>query len=475
MAKPERRPAPEVTHLRQLPHNREAEQAILGAILRDNGAFDAARALQPDDFFMFAHRPLFAAMRHMLENGTRVDLVTIYEELKRRDEIDRVGGSDYVSSLLDVVPSSANAPHYVAIVSRLALRRRVISAHANASQLAFDDTLDQAELFAMIESELAAIQTTGQVRIRNEYQIAKELIRNATSDDAPPTLGDRAVTTPWRRVDEVLRIHPDDVVVIAGSSSSGKSILMGQWAGHVGRGEKAQNVLVASLEMSGEQMVQRQLMAAGSMFLDDVYKPRNDHETTKLFKTGDKLKGSRVEYLDRCWDLPTILREAAAMKRREGLGMLVIDYLQIIDFSREWGDRRDEQIGMATRRMKRFASEHQVPVVFASQLRRHDGREPTIEDLRESGNIGNDANTVLIVYRPGKMEGTPEFKQGDLRTIKLIVAKQRQGQADVVVELVQQFEHARFADPLEVEPQEPSQETLPLPGQTKPNPKRGAH
>lgn len=462
--------------IRPMPANMDAEQAVLGSILLDNSAYDAARSLEPEDFFHTPHRPLFEAMRHMVENGRKIDEVTLVEELVRLGTLAQASGASYVASLDSAVPSIANVAHYVEIVSRLAMRRRLLHAHARASEMAFDETLELPDLFAKIEAELSRVRTSGNARIRTEGDIARGLIRKATSDDPTPTIGDRAITTPWTSVDRVLRVHGDDVVVVAGSSSSGKSIFMGQWAGHVGSGPKAKTTLVASLEMSGEQMVQRRLMATGSMLLDDVYSPRNENETVKLMKAGDALVQSRVRYLDRCWDLPTILREAAAMKRREGLGLLVIDYLQIIDFSREWGERRDEQIGMATRRMKRFASEHEVPVVFASQLRRHDGREPSLEDLRESGNIGNDANACLIVYRPGKIEGTPEFKANDLRKIKIIFAKQRQGQADVTVELVQQFEHARFADPIDVDPEEPSQQGMPMPGQSKPKPhKRGAH
>ena len=458
------------------PQNLEAEQAVLGTVIHDPPTFDAVRHMRAEDFYFSPHRHVFDALMGMIENGVPVGLVTLRDELVKRGEDQKAGGPSYLAQLTSSAQSTALLPHTAAIVAKLALRRRLIHAHAEAIEFAHDATLEMPDVFAKIEAELGRVQNTGLVRIRSAGEIAKQLIRVSTSDDKPRTLADRALTSPWLSLERELRVHPDDVGVIAGSSSSGKSMLMGQWADHVAWGEKAQNVMVASLEMSGEQMVQRQMMHRGNLLLDDVYSPRNDAETKKLYAVGDALQQSRVRYLDRCWDLPTILREAAAMKRREGLGLLVIDYLQIIDFSREWGDRRDEQIGMATRRMKRFASEHQVPVIFASQLRRHDGREPSLEDLRESGNIGNDANWCLIVYRPGKIEGTPEFKREDLRTVKLILAKQRQGRSDVYVELVQQYEYARLADSLDVDREEPEQAAMPMDGQRKSKPnRRGAH
>lgn len=458
------------------PQNLEAEQAVLGTVIADPSTFDAVRHMRTDDFYFTPHRHVFDALTGMIENGKTVSLILLGDELRLRGEYAKVGESTYLAQLTSAAAPAGMLPHHAAIVTKLALRRRLIHAHAQAIELAHDPTLEVSDVFSKIEVELGRVQHTGMVRIRTAGEIAKQLIRIATSDEKPRTLADRAFSSPWLSLDRALRVHRDDVIVVAGSSSSGKSMFMGQWSDHVAWGEKAQNVLVASLEMSGEQMVQRQLMNRGNLLLDDVYSPRNDTETQKLYAAGNALQKSRVRYLDRCWDLPTILREAAAMKRREGLGMLVIDYLQIIDFSPDWGNRRDEQIGFATRRMKRFASEHEVPVVFASQLRRFDGREPSLEDLRESGNIGNDANTCLIVYRPGKIEGTPEFKRGDLRTVRIILAKQRQGQADVSIELVQQYEYSRLADSLDVDREEPEQNTMPMDGQRKPKPgRKGAH
>jgi replicative DNA helicase len=443
------------------PNDLEAEQAVLGAIMLDNTAFyDLPSGLIAEDFYRAPHQVLFTLATELIAAKQPVDVITLMHAAEERGGAHLVGGSAYVSGLPDVVPSTANLAHYAKIVREKAIRRRMAHVHDLAVKLAHDETKPIGEIVAEVEEFLSTIDQAGGPIRRRERDVVRGVL-NRVDDRFEGKLDDRAITIGIPIVDDEVRVHAQDLVVIGAPTAGGKSVLLSQIARNVGARKNPKPVLIASLEMSGEELAERRLMDVGSLSIEDVRYPRTQYLQDKLGKAADEVwTQSRVEYLERCWDLRMILREARRMKRREGLAALFIDYLQILSFPPEWGSTRDQQIGTATRMLKRFAVEENVPVILASQLRRLEGRVPTKDDLRESGNIANDANLVLILWIPGTVEGTEEWKRGDKRTARLLVAKQRQGRSMFEIDLVQVFEHARFSQAEEI----PPQPTLPIPG-----------
>ena len=429
------------------PQHYEAECAVLGAVLLDNAAGAAVlEDLADDDFYFKQHRCISAAMRDLTSTNQPVDILTLTERLKAKGDLDNAGGASYVASLSNSVPSAANVEHYAKIIrDKRTLREIRHAATEILSRIREGGETD--EIVAEAEkSILDAAQRKGGVRWVREVDVLREVLRRANDYDSP---SERAITTPFPSIDAHVRVRRSDVVVAAAATGGGKSMFMGQWATHIGTGPKARPVAVVSLEMDPTELVERRLMDMGSLELDEVLRPRNVPAAERMLAASNVIGAtSRIEYLEGAWDIRQVFR--AALRRRKELGDLacvILDYLQILHFDREWGDTRDQQIGYVTRAAKRFAKDEGIPVIIASQLRRIDGRLPTKEDLRESGNIGNDANAVLIFYVPGFIQGTDEFEKGDKRTAKCLIAKQRQGRSMVEVPLQQYFEYGRFIEP----------------------------
>lgn len=425
------------------PHNDEAEVAVLASIIANNDVLaDLPPTLRASDFYRNQHQVVFGVIADMLTNGKQVDALLLVTELTQRGLLSAAGGAAFVAGLPtgEVTPSLAS--EYAAIVQHEALRRRLLFAHNEAVNLAYDDAIPRAELLARIEALLVEVQDYSEVRLVSERDAVKDWMDYIQAhEDDPPA----AIITGLRSVDQQLSINSGDLVVVAADTGGGKSVFLSQIARANGMGPEAKNVLVATLEMTPRELVQRRLMDVANLDKANVRRPAPDARE-RLWGAAERVyRESKVRFL-RSFDLPTILREALRMKRKTGLACLILDYLQILDFPYQWGNTRDQQIGQATRMLKRFALENDVPVVIASQLRRHEGRAATKDDLRESGNIGNDANAIVIIDIPGLLEGTPEHASGDTSTARLLIAKQRMGVANAWIPLVADFTHARFVE-----------------------------
>lgn len=455
------------------PENFEAEVSVLGSIILDNRVLEVLPAtFSAQDFHRTPHQVLFEAMLALSAKEQPIDVVTLHEHLRESGRLGAAGGAGYISGLTAGVASTANVTHYAEIVQSKALRRRLIWANAQAIDIAHDETIDVHAVQSKIEELLIAAVANSDVRRRREADVVRELLKRAmNSYDEPSPV---RLRTGLATLDYYLRIGEEDLVVVAAPTGGGKSMLLEQIAGEAGLGPDAKPVLIASLEMSGHELGERRLMDVGSLAIDDIRKPRTDAASGKLVDAVELVAAtSRVEYLDGCYDLQGILREALRWHRQllaasdgvEGLAGIFIDYVQIIDLDPTTGDLREQQLAHATRTLKRFAKRHRIPVVIASQLRKTNGKVPTKDDLRESGAIANDANAIVILYIPGLVEGTDEFKKDDKRTVLAILAKQRQGRSWVEVPLIQEFEFARFVEPpSDADEQAPEQTVMPLAG-----------
>lgn len=438
---------------KQLPNDVDAEQALLGALVGDGQAFwDLPSTLKPEDFYRTQHRRIFAAIAALASERQPIDTITICAQLKQTPNgLEEAGGAAYVAGLPDLSPSSASIGFYADRVLDAAARRRFVVALGETETALRDESVPVKEALLRFEQALVA-----DTRLESRLT-AKDSARRFVNDLRAREDGasvERGLVTGLPSVDRELFVHPTDFVVLGGRPGDGKSVFLWQIARHIAG---AAPVLFVSLEMNEQELAARAAMDIGDLWIADVRKPRNDSAMERLIAAIDEY--SRLDITFIADDDPTvILREAVRMKRKRGLALLVVDYLQLVDIPREWGENRDQRIGQLTRRLKRFANDFRVPVLAAAQVKRIDhlqkGRDPRpgLEDLRESGNIEQDANAVVFVYRPGMVAGTDEERDGDKRTTELLIAKQRGGAAGTRVPLVAQFEHARFREPIHPEP-----------------------
>lgn len=472
-------------------HRIQAEQAVLGAVLLDHRVyFELPPRLKPTDFHFHQHRALFTAFGELAEAKTPIDTLTVTRHLTERQRLGDVGGASYVAELPDVVPSVANVGAYAQAVLDASDGRKLVHRLNEAMKFARDESVPILDRKARVEQILAQDDADDEP-IEAERDVVKRVMSRVEAAFEESSI--RGFKTGIQSVDDGFFANPTDLIVLGGRPGHGKSVLASQIADNVGR---TGPVLFIPLEMRADEVVTRRLMDRGSLTIEDVRNPRSNNAAERLLKACEELYAeTRVRYF-RCRELPTILRAATRMKRREGLKLLVIDYLQRLNLWGLPGETRDQQIGCATERLKSWADDNEVAVLLLSQLSRppkvpraagakpRPAPFPTINDLRESGNIEADANGVLLLHIPGLIDGTPEAKAKDKRTTFLIGAKQRSGEGNVVFPLRAVFEHARFSEPPpEEEQDEPEekpkapkkQQRMNLPAEPKPGDDEGDH
>lgn len=445
-----------------------AEQAVLGAVMLDGRAFyDLPPRLKTSDFWFNNHRTVFDAFTELAAAKTPIDSLTVQTHLIERGKIGSAGGSGYVTSLTNVVPSIANLGSYAQIVMDQSEGRKLRWRLDEASKIAGDERLPILDRKARVD-QILAMDDADDEPIEDEREVLKRVLRRLEQAENGQS-SVRGMKFGIDSLDATLFVNPTDLVVIGGRPKNGKSVLASMAADHVG--STMGPVLFIPLEMRADEVVARRIMDRGSITIEDLRNPRTNNAEKKIIDTIDEIyKQTRVRYF-RCRELNTILRAATRMKRREGLKMLVVDYLQRLNIWGLPGDNRDQQLGYVTDKLKSWADDNECTVLLLSQLSRpmknprRPGSKPmraphpTEADLRESGNIEADANAIILMHIPGLIDGTPEAAAKDKRTTACIVAKQRSGESNIVVPLNAVFEHARFSEP-PPEPEEPTQAEL---------------
>ena len=420
---------------RPLPNNLDAERSILGAILVDNHALNAAiEALKAEDFFLPQHRHVFTQMIALGEAQQAIDLVTLTEELHRRGELEAAGGAPYLASLVDGVPRVSNVEHYARIVKEKAILRNLIHATHNIQQRAFDgedgaDTiLDNAEssIFALAEDRVKAGLISIKDVVHDSFDRLEKIFREGKSITG--------ISTGYGELDKLLSgLQPSELIILAARPSQGKTALALNMAENIAiRGGLP--VAVFSLEMSKESLLQRLVASVAQV---DAHKFRTGHlsrEDWRRMTEALSTISSSPLWVDDAGSTSVleIGAKARRLKRDKGLSLLIVDYLQLIT-GRGRFNSRQEEVASISRGLKGLAKELQIPVLVLSQLTRapeRDERGPQLSDLRESGAIEQDADVVIFIYRPNiyKMDATPEER--DLAEI--IIGKQRNGPTDKV-------------------------------------------
>ena len=416
----------ELTTERSLPHNVEVERSILGAVLLDNQALNAAaQVLAPDDFFGDANRLIYEAMTWLSERSEAIDTVTLREELERRDVLERAGGAAYISSLIDGLPAAANVDQYARIIKDKAALRNLIGASNSIIRMALEGAIETDDLLDRAEHSIFAISES---KIRRGFLSVRDVAFDAMKEiEELMERGDyvTGVPTGFKRLDALTAgLQPGDLVIVAARPSMGKTALALNVAQHVAL-EAGGCVGVFSLEMSVQQVIRRLVTAVAQV---DAHKLAtgflSSGDKDRLLDGLHKLSETKI-FIDDSASLTALEMRAKArrLKAEHGLDLLVVDYLQLVRT-----DNRNLELGEISRSLKALAKELEVPVMALSQLSRatetRSGHRPQLSDLRESGNLEQDADVVAFIFRPEVYNQEDPELEG---LAELIIAKQRNG------------------------------------------------
>ncbi len=428
------------------PQNIDAEMSLLGAVLIDEETLaDISEHVTPKDFYDKRHSSIFGAMMRLYEKHKPVDLLTLTDELKRKDELDSVGGSAYISELTNYVPTAAHAETYAEMVSQKAIRRRLIKASAEISELGFNEDSTTQELLEQAEAELFSVSDQSlkqdlvsiETILTDSFDRMEELHRNKGAL--------RGVRTGYRDLDNMTAgLQRSDLIILAARPAMGKTTLVTNLAYNVATIAK-QPVLFFSLEMSKEQLVDRMLADASGV---DAWNIRTGNLSDDDFSKLSDAMGEMAEapiYID---DTPGVsVLEMRTKARRaaheQPLGLIIVDYLQLMQGSGKSDGNRVQEVSEISRGLKLIARELNVPVIALSQLSRsvesRSPQVPQLSDLRESGSIEQDADIVMFIYREAYYN--PDTDRDNITD--LIIAKHRNGPTGKV-ELYFHPERLRF-------------------------------
>jgi replicative DNA helicase len=418
-----------------LPNNLDAERSVLGAILLDNNALNAAiENLRAEDFFLDQHRRVFTQMIALSEAQQAIDLITLTEELHRRGDLEASGGAPYLASLADGMPKVSNIEHYARIVKEKAMLRNLIHTTHNIQQRAFegedgaDMILDNAEssIFLLAEDRVKAGLIPVKDIVRDNFERLEKIFKEGKSITGIPT--------GYVELDKLTSgLQPSELLILAARPSQGKTALALNLAENIAI-RAGQPVAIFSLEMSKESLLQRLVASVAQI---DAHKFRTGHlnrnDWTSMTEALGVISNAPL-WVDDAGSISVleIGAKARRLKRDKGLSLLIVDYLQLITARGRFGNRQEE-VASISRGLKGLAKELQIPVLVLSQLTRapeRDERGPQLSDLRESGAIEQDADVVMFIYRPHffKAGASPEERE----ETELRIAKQRNGPTDNV-------------------------------------------
>lgn len=412
------------------PHNLDAEQSVLGAMLESKEAIANVVDILHDasDFYKPAHSEIYDTIMALYGRGEAVDAITAADELARRGKLEQIGGKPYIHGLLEAYPTAASAGHYARIVEELALLRRLIEAGGFVQELGFSMPEDVAD--ALNEAE-EAVFNVGDKRLKDDYHEIRKLLMQSMKDIE--TLYERGanltgLASGFPDLDDMTAgFQASNLIIVAARPSQGKSSLMNDFVLNVALKQKVP-VVIFSLEMSKEEVVKRFLSSEAKVDAQRINKGAlQETDWTRLSAALGRL-GDAPIFVDDSANISLMEMRAKCrrLKAKHGLGMIVIDYLQLMQSPRK-SENRQQEVTEISRNLKILARELKVPVVCASQLNRgvemRSDKRPLLGDLRESGSIEQDADVVMFIYRDEVYNPDTEFK-GEA---ELIIAKHRNG------------------------------------------------
>lgn len=417
------------------PQNIEAEQAVLGAIFLEPSSLTlASEVLLPEDFYRAAHQKIFGVMLNLSDQGKAVDVVTVTEELASHKLLEDIGGVSYLTELASSVPTAANIEYYAKIVEEKSLLRRLIR---TATSIAQDGYQREDEIDVLLDdAEKRIMEVSGRKNAGNFHNIKDVLVRTYDHIEMLHSrVGDiTGLATGFVELDKMTAgFQRNDLIIVGARPSVGKTAFALNIAQNVAT-KTGENVAIFSLEMGAEQLVMRMLCAEGNI---DSQRLRTgsltDEDWGKLTMAMGSLSNAGI-FID---DTPgvrvqDIRSKCRRLKQEGGLGMVIIDYLQLILGSGRSGENRQQEVSEISRSLKQLARELEIPVIALSQLSRgveqRQDKRPMMSDIRESGSIEQDADIVAFLYRDDYYDKESENQN----IIEIIIAKQRNGPTGTV-------------------------------------------
>lgn len=419
---------------RNVPHNLEAEQSVLGSMVLSKFALQkAADALTKESFYSVNNSIIFDCLTEMSDKKIPIDLTTLTSELKNKNKLDEIGGVEYLTEIIDYVPTSANVDQYIKLVEEAALLRRLIDvstdivSSAYASDINVNDTLDNAE-----RKILGVVKN----RRSTEFKPIKSVLETAEAnlEKLAETKGDvTGVATGWYDIDNLTSgLHENEFIIIAARPAMGKTAFALNLATNVAMNNK-KGVALFNMEMGAEQLVNRMISSLGQVEGKKLTTGNLQNQDWKRVGEAISQLSETKLYMD---DTPGItIGEIRSKCRRlanseEGLCLVVIDYLQLISSSVNYGGNRQQEVSDISRSLKMMAMELKVPVIALAQLSRsveaRENKRPIMSDLRESGSIEQDADIVAFLYRDDYYN-KEKVTEGNTSISEFIVAKHRNG------------------------------------------------
>ncbi|AKK09950.1 replicative DNA helicase [Corynebacterium testudinoris] len=437
------------SEFRKPPHDREAEQGVLGAMLvSPNTVMEIIGDLGPEDFYHPAHQLIFSSMIDLFGEGINIDPVIVSARLDRHNDLERVGGAPYLITLMSSVPTAANARYYADIVAEKAVLRRLVDAGTRVVQLGYEGS-EGAELDTVLDMAQQQVFSVAQRTETEDYAVLADVIDPTMEElDKIANMGGlaRGVPTGFVDLDNLTNgLHGGQMIIVAARPGVGKSTIALDFMRSASiRHGKASAIF--SLEMSKSEIVMRLMSAETEIKLSDMRAGRmTDDQWTKLANRVGQIAEAPL-FIDDSPNLTMmeIRSKARRLKQKHDLQLIVLDYLQLMSSGKKV-ESRQQEVSEFSRQLKLLAKELDVPLIAISQLNRgpeaRTDKRPQLADLRESGSLEQDADMVMLLYRPDSQDKENE-RSGEA---DIILAKHRGGPIDTVT-VAHQLHYSRFVD-----------------------------
>ena len=417
-----------------MPHNIEAEQSVLGAMFLSKYALQKClENLSQEVFYSDAHSKIFNAISSLAEAGSAIDITTVTAELDKRQELKQIGNVEYLSEIINIVPSAANVDEYINIVEEKAILRKLIETSTEITNSGYSSKEDISSILDNAEKKILGVVKT---RKGTEFRTIQDVLFKTQADLEKLSQSKGEITglpTGFYDLDKVTAgLHPNELIIIAARPAMGKTAFALNLATNIAMNAK-KTVALFNMEMGAEQLAVRMLSSVGQIEFNKLKNGRLEHNDWKRVNEAISRLADTKMYID---DTPgmTIAEIRAKCRRlassQDGLDIVIIDYLQLISGGPKYAGNRQQEIAEISRSLKTLAMELEIPVIALAQLSRsvegRDDKRPILSDLRESGSIEQDADIVAFLYRDDYYNKESAIDENTSRS-EFIIGKHRSG------------------------------------------------
>ena len=422
-----------------MPHNIDAEKSVLGSMFLSKYALQKSlEALNKELFYLDSHSKIFETIKTLRENNISIDMTTVTEELENKKQLKQIGGVEYLTEIINFVPTAANVDEYIRIVEEKAILRRLIEEATQIVSSGYNQEEDLSEVLDNAEKKILNVVKT---KKGTEFRSIQDVLLKTQSDLETLSKQKNEITgipTGFYDLDKVTSgLHENELIIIAARPAMGKTAFALNLATNIAMNTD-KTVAVFNMEMSGEQLAMRMLSSVGQIDFNKLKSGKLDHHDWKKFNEAMSRLAETKLFIDDTSGM-TISEIKAKCRRLHnsegGLGVIIIDYLQLISGSAKYAGNRQQEVSEISRSLKTLAMELNVPVIALAQLSRTvEGREdkrPLLSDLRESGSIEQDADIVAFLYREDYYTKQISIDENTSKS-EFIIAKHRSGPTTTV-------------------------------------------